>query len=287
MLWGMFFADSGRSFAMRTAHDMPLRGNTQSRSASSSRRPLYRWLPLVIVLSAVAVVWALGINRYFSFSMIAENRQALRLFVSGNFILSVAVYALVYFAATALLLPAAALLTMLGGFLFGWAVAGAVTVIAATLGATFLFMAARSSFGDLLVKKGGTLVGKLARGFANDAFSYLLFLRLVPVFPFFVVNIAPALCSVKTRTFFLATLIGIIPATFAYAVLGSGLDSMIQSELLAYQQCAKEQGAENCIFAFHPVSLLSPQIIAAFLLLGAMALVAPLLKHLKATKSSG
>jgi uncharacterized membrane protein YdjX (TVP38/TMEM64 family) len=272
---------------MRTAHDMPLPGNTQSRSASSSRRPLYRWLPLVIIIGAVALAWVLGLHRYFSLSMIVENREVLRSFVSGNFILSVALYALVYFTATALLVPGAALLTMLGGFLFGWAVAGPITVISATLGATFLFMAARSSFGDLLVKKRGTLVSQLARGFAKDAFSYLLFLRLVPVFPFFVVNIAPALCSVKTRTFFLATLIGIIPATFAYAVLGSGLDSMIQSELLAYRQCAKEQGADNCIFAFHPVSLLSPQIIAAFLLLGAMALIAPLLKHLKAAKLSG
>jgi uncharacterized membrane protein YdjX (TVP38/TMEM64 family) len=159
-----------------------------------------------------------------------------------------------------------------------------VTVLAATLGATVLFLTARSSFGDLLLRRKSRLVSRLASGFSDDAFSYLLFLRLVPLFPFFVVNIAPALCAVKTRTFVLATLIGIIPATFAYAVLGSGLDQIIRTELVSYERCVREGGGGQCEMSIDALSLLTPELIFAFLFLGAMALLPPLLKYRKASK---
>jgi uncharacterized membrane protein YdjX (TVP38/TMEM64 family) len=245
-----------------------------------ARPQLLRWLPLLLIAAAVALAWGLGWARYLSLSAIAENREGLRSLVSGHLLLSLAVYAVVYFVATALFLPGAALLTVLGGFLFGWAVAAPVTVVSATLGATLLFLVARTSFGDLLARRGGGIVRRLASGFAENAFSYLLFLRLVPLFPFFIVNIAPAFCNIKTRTFVLATMIGIIPATIAYAALGAGLDSIIETELLAYQKCLKAHGA-NCAFAFHPASLLKPELLAAFLFLGVMALLAPWIKRLK------
>jgi uncharacterized membrane protein YdjX (TVP38/TMEM64 family) len=239
-----------------------------------------RFLPLLVVLAAVLGAWVLGLNRYLSFSAIAENREVLRSFVAAHFLLSLAAYGLVYFVATVVLLPGAALLTILGGFLFGWHLAAALTIVAATLGATLIFLVARSSIGDILVKRAGQRINRLARGFAADAFSYLLFLRLVPLFPFFVVNIAPALFNVRTRTFFLATLIGIAPATVAYSILGAGLDSIIRSKLEDHRRCLAA-GGQECALSLEPSALFTAPLIAAFLLLGVTALLPPLLKYFR------
>jgi uncharacterized membrane protein YdjX (TVP38/TMEM64 family) len=239
-----------------------------------------RFLPLLVVLAAVIGAWALGLNRYLSFSSIAENRELLRSFVAANFPLSLAAYGVAYFLATVVLLPGAALLTILGGFLFGWQFAAALTIVAATLGATLIFLVARSSFGDVFVRRAGQRVNKLSSGFAADAFSYLLFLRLVPLFPFFIVNIAPALFNVRTRTFFFATLIGIAPATIAYSVLGAGLDSIIESELEDHRRCLAS-GAQHCMLNLDPFELFTAPVIAAFLLLGMIALLPPILKHFR------
>ncbi|HEY7764825.1 MAG TPA: VTT domain-containing protein [Aestuariivirgaceae bacterium] len=250
--------------------------------AESARRPFLRWLPLIL-LAAIAFAWAFNLDDYLSLLTIAENREALRSFVTENLVLSLSAYALVYVLSTALLLPGAALLTLFGGFLFGWQLAAPVTILSATLGATLIFWAARSSFGGVLLRRGGVFANKLASGFAADAFCYLLFLRLVPVFPFFIVNIAPALCNVRTRIFLLATLIGIAPATVAYSVLGAGLDFIIQAELVSYRQCMTA-ASTPCSFMLDPFALLTPPMLAAFLLLGVLALIPPVLKHLRAAK---
>ena len=249
-------------------------------------RRLGRWLPMLGLLLAGIAFWASGLHRYLSLSTIAENREALRDLVAGNMPLALTVYALGYIVLTALLVPGTALLTILGGFLFGWAAAGVVTIFAATAGATMLFIAARSSLGDLLRRRGGNLANSIASRFSADAFSYLLFLRLVPLFPFFAINIAAALCSIRTRTFILATLIGIIPGTFAYAALGSGLDGIIRSEHLAYRQCVAAKGAAACSFDISAASLLKPELLAAFALLSLIALV-PLLMRRWADRKKG
>jgi uncharacterized membrane protein YdjX (TVP38/TMEM64 family) len=250
-------------------------------------RRLGRWLPMLALLLAGIAFWASGLHRYLSLSAIAENRETLRGLVSGNMFLALTAYALLYVLLTALLVPGTALLTILGGFLFGWVAAGAVTIFAATAGATLLFAVARSSLGDLLRRRGGNLANNIARRFSADAFSYLLFLRLVPLFPFFAVNIAAALCSIRTQTFVLATLIGIIPGTFAYAALGSGLDGIIRSEHLAYRQCVAEKGAGACSFDISAASLLKPELLAAFVLLSLFALVPPLLRRWNDRKKGG
>ena len=249
-------------------------------TAPGRARSFSRFLPLLVIFAAVVAAWALGLNRYLSFSAIAENRETLRSIVAAHFSLSLAAYGLVYVLATVLLLPGAALLTILGGFLLGWQLAAALTIVSATIGATLIFLAARSSFGDVLVKRAGQRISKLACGFAADAFSYLLFLRLVPIFPFCIVNIAPALCNVRTRTFVLATLLGIAPATIAYSVLGAGLDSIISSELIDHRRCLAS-GGHDCALALDPSELFTAPMIAAFVLLGALALLPPLLRHFR------
>jgi uncharacterized membrane protein YdjX (TVP38/TMEM64 family) len=259
---------------------------SQAMERSHARR-LGRWLPMLALFLAGIAFWASGLHRYLSMSTIAENREMLRGFVSGNMLLAVTAYGLLYVVVTALLVPGTALLTILGGFLFGWAAAGVVTIFAATAGATLLFIAARSSLGDLLRRRGGNLANSIACRFSADAFSYLLFLRLVPLFPFFAINIAAALCSIRTQTFVLATLIGIIPGTFAYATLGSGLDGIIRSEHLAYRQCVAEKGAGACSFDISAASLLKPELLAAFALLSLMALVPPLVRRWADRKKVG
>ena len=123
-------------------------------------------------------------------------------------------------------------MTIAGGFLFGAWIGGLCAVIGATLGATAIFLAARAGLGGL-AQRAGRFVGKLEAGFRADAFNYLLVLRLVPIFPFWLVNLVPALVGVRLPTYVLATFLGIVPGTFVYASLGNGLGSLVEEPDLA------------------------------------------------------
>ena len=126
-------------------------------------------------------------------------------------------------------LPGAALMTIIGGFLLGqWVGTGAV-VIGATLGASVLFVSARSASQDLLAKKMGPWAKKMQAGFQKNAFSYLLTLRLIPLFPFVIINLVAALLQLPFRIFFWGTFLGIIPGSFVYTSLGVALQDLIQS----------------------------------------------------------
>jgi uncharacterized membrane protein YdjX (TVP38/TMEM64 family) len=267
---------------------LPLEGHAVKVGPSElQRKPpgaLARWAPLAIIVAGACLAYGLGLHRHLTFAAVAERHGALRQFVDDSLILAIALYGLIYVATTALSLPGAAILTILGGFLFGWAVAAVVTVIAATLGASIIFLVARSSFGDVLARKAGPSLKKVMDGFAEDAFNYLLFLRLVPLFPFWLVNIAPALVGVNLKTFVAATFIGIIPGTFAFAILGSGLDSIIAAQTVSYNRCVAVEGAANCVLDLDPAAVLTPQIVAALAALGIAALIPVALKRLKARK---
>jgi uncharacterized membrane protein YdjX (TVP38/TMEM64 family) len=128
--------------------------------------------------------------------------------------------------------PGAAILTIAGGFLFGTWVGGLCAVIGATLGATAIFLAARAGLAGL-AHRAGRFVEKLEAGFRADAFNYLLVLRLVPIFPFWLINLVPALVGVRLPTYMLATFLGIVPGTFVYASLGNGLGSLVEEPDLA------------------------------------------------------
>ncbi len=247
---------------------------------------LKRWAPLVILLSGIAAVYASGLHEYLSLTAIADNRDALMAFVADNAVLAAASYMAIYIAAVAFSLPGAALLTILGGFLFGWFLGGVFTVVAATAGAVAIFLAAKTSLGDTLASRAGPWMEKLSGGFREDAFNYMLFLRLVPVFPFWLVNIAPAIAGVGLGTYALTTLIGIVPGTFAFSTLGSGLDSIITQQKAAYQTCIAENGAANCEFALDAGALVTPQLLAAFAALGVVALIPVVVKKLRARKNA-
>jgi uncharacterized membrane protein YdjX (TVP38/TMEM64 family) len=215
-----------------------------------------RWLPLVALIAGLALFFALGLQRYLSFAALCDNRTWLLQQVGRHFLPSLLAYGLVYIAAVAFSLPGGAVLTMAGGFLFGQWLGTAVTVVAATVGATLLFAAARSAIGDPLRAKAGPWLKRLEQGFRRDAVSYLLVLRLVPLFPFFVVNLVPAFLGVPARLFVWTTLVGIIPGTFVFATVGAGLGSVFDA--------GEPRG---------PADVLTPQIVTALLGLAVLALI--------------
>ncbi len=168
-----------------------------------------------------------GGYRYLTFSALAQHRDWLCGLVQQWGIVAGFIYILVYAALVALSVPGAAILTIASGFLFGTWIGGLFAVIGATLGATAIFLAVRAGLGGL-AQRAGRLVGKLEAGFRHDAFNYLLVLRLIPIFPFWLVNLVPALVGVGLPTYMLATFLGILPGTFVYASLGNGLGDLVE-----------------------------------------------------------
>ena len=158
---------------------------------------LKRLWPLVPLLAVMALVLAMGWQHYLSFEALAENRDALRAFMAANMMLSLVAFIAIYAAAVALSLPGGAVLTLAGGFLFGWLLGGVASIIGATIGAAIVFLIARSALGEVLAARAGPWLSRFRQGFQDDAFSYLLFLRLVPIFPFWLVNLAPGLLGVS------------------------------------------------------------------------------------------
>ncbi len=190
-------------------------------------RSVKRFLPALCLAAGLAAFFALGLNRYVSLEALRQHRAELDAFVAAHAIVAGGVFILAYAAATALSIPGALFLTVAGGLLFGTGPGTALTVRGATAGATILFVAARSSFGQFLRSRATGWLERLAKGFRGNAFSYLLVLRLVPIVPFFIVNLVPAFLDVPLRTYVLATLIGIVPGAFVYASVGAGLGDVL------------------------------------------------------------
>jgi uncharacterized membrane protein YdjX (TVP38/TMEM64 family) len=187
---------------------------------------LRRWLPVAMLGAAVALFFALGLGRYLTFEALAANRAALSAWVARLGPAAPVVYSLLYGAITALSVPGAALLTMTGGFLFGTVPGALAALVGATSGATIVFLVARSSFGTLLERRAGPRLRKLEAGFRANAVSYLLVLRLVPLFPFSLVNIVAGLFGMQLATFVICSVVGMAPATFIFASLGAGLGAV-------------------------------------------------------------
>lgn len=240
-----------------------------------------RWLPACALLILAGLAYLAGLDRYVSLQMIAENRGLLKDFAAQHIISALLLYAAVYIAVVALSLPGAAILSIVGGFLFGWRISAPTTVVAATLGAIIVFHIVKTSLGAALAERAGPTARKLSQGFAKDAFNYLLFLRLVPAFPFFLVNAVAGLSGVAMRTFILATVIGIIPGSIAFGYLGTGLDSIIDAQTDIYDRCVAAHGAANCVLELDASALVTTDIVIAFLALGVVALLPVAVKYWK------
>lgn len=262
--------------------------NPPSKSAAG---PLQRWLPLVVIVAAAGLVFAMGWHKYLSFKTIGLNYETLRAFIGQNLAGALALYVLGYVAVVALSLPGALIMTLAGGLLFGWQLGALATVLGATLGATLLFLIARSSFGEALAERAGPAIASLRDGFRENALSYMLFLRLVPAFPFVVVNLAAAVLGVPLKTYVVGTLIGIIPGTAAYSVAGAGLGSVIEAQNASYQACLAKAGggsgaAVRCPYSIDTSALVTKELVIAFALLGLVALIPVALKKWKARNAA-
>lgn len=186
-----------------------------------------RFLPLLALAAGLGLFLALRLDRYVSVAALGEHRDALLAFVDAKPVAAGAAFVAVYALAVACSIPGAVVLTLAGGFLFGTWLATLYVVTGATAGAVGVFLAARTALGDALRRRAGPRLARLETGFRENAFSYLLFLRLLPLAPFWLVNLVPAFLGVRLRVFALATVIGIVPASFIYASVGSGLGAVL------------------------------------------------------------
>lgn len=241
-------------------------------AATGTTGKIKRFAPLIVIGGGLGLAYAFGLQDYFSLEYLAESREMLREFVSDNYVLSLLGFGLVYAIATAVAFPAASILSIFIGFLFGWFIGGIVVAFAATAGASALFIAAKTAFRDTLKKKLGPRTKNLAEGFEKDALGYLFVLRLAPVVPFFVTNIAPAFFDVRLRDYVIATFFGILPGVFAYTFLGQGVESV----LIAAEQSGMKPSVAD---------LVTPQITLAFVALAVVAAIPVIIRKLRARKS--
>jgi len=248
-----------------------------------ARSIVRRWLPLAAIAALSVGAIAFGWNRNVSFETLVRHHGAVHAFIQDKWIAAVAIYVAIYVVAVALSVPGGLVMTLSGGFLFGGLVGGAAAVVGATAGATIIFAIARSAFGEHLARRAGPAAERLAEGFRADAFHYLLFLRLVPVFPFFLVNLVPALVGVRLPTFVAATGIGIIPAAFSLAFLGASLDSVIRAQGAVYNACLAA-GRGDCKLDFNIKAAVTPELLGALAALGVLALIPVAVKRIRARR---
>ncbi|WP_208976303.1 TVP38/TMEM64 family protein [Polycladidibacter stylochi] len=232
-----------------------------------------RWIPLLVIAALAVMAYALGWYQHISLEELIRNRNDLNAELARSPLYFITAYMVIYILLTALSFPGAAFLTIVGGFFFGLVLGVTLSVVSASLGATIVFWAAQTAFGQTLAKRAGPLAQKMAKGFENNAFNYLLFLRLCPIFPFWAVNIAPALLKVPLRTFLITTFLGIIPGSFAYVFIGTGLESVILAQEAANEGCLTDNSCHIELEA-----LVTPHLVWGLLFLAFVSLI-PVFYH--------
>ncbi len=192
------------------------------------RAQLLRYLPLILI-GLVALVGAVAFRDLLSFETLRSNREALLAWRDANYLLSVCSFVAAYVAIVAFSLPGATVATLTGGFLFGLFPGVLFNVAGATVGATLLFLAARAGLGKRLAAGMDTSEGRIRRikdGIDANQWSMLFLLRLLPLVPFFVANLLPALFGVALMPFMVTTFFGILPGSLVYTSVGSGLGAV-------------------------------------------------------------
>jgi uncharacterized membrane protein YdjX (TVP38/TMEM64 family) len=205
--------------------------NSPGTPATDAAKPsAWRLLPLIAIVAAgIACYFVFDLGQFFSFAALSEHRQDLLAWRDDNQTLAMATFVVIYSAVVALSLPGGVWMTLTGGFLFGLVEGTGCAVLGATLGAALVFLIARYALADFFHAKAGPTVRKMEAGFCDNALSYLLFLRLVPLFPFWLVNLVPAILGMPLRTFVIGTFFGIIPGTFVFNSVGNGLGRLFDA----------------------------------------------------------
>lgn len=232
------------------------------------RRTLGRLLPALLLAAGLALLLLTGAADRLDAAAIVRHRSDLLAWVAAQPLLSPLLFTLLYMAAVAVSLPVGLLLTVTAGFLFGPLLGTLAAVVGATGGAAILFLAARSALGAPLRDRVAAALRRMDGQFRDNAFNYLLSLRLVPIFPFWLVNIVPAFTDMTLRAYLLATALGILPGTLVYALVGNGLGAVLDAG-----------GAPDLEIIFRPA------ILAPLLGLAMLALLPVLLKRRRGAMS--
>ncbi|MBT5767223.1 VTT domain-containing protein [Emcibacteraceae bacterium] len=228
-----------------------------------------KYLPIALLVSGLLLAIYFDVHKLLSFEVIGENYSLIKNYIDEQFLLSIIIFAAGYALIVAFSIPGASVLSLMYGALLGTVVSGFLVVISATIGASMIFLAARYAFADTLKERAGPWLSKMQDGFNKNAVSYLLFLRLVPAFPFFVVNIVPAFMGVTLRTYVITTFFGIMPGTFVFASIGNGIGYVL------------EQGKTPDLSI-----LSSPEILLPLAALGLLSLIPIAYKKIKAGKAA-
>jgi uncharacterized membrane protein YdjX (TVP38/TMEM64 family) len=221
---------------------------------------------IILFVSAaviIALFFSFDLQRFMTLAALKANRQTLLDYYAAHKLIMVAGFVAIYIAQTALSLPGAAILSLAAGAIFGSILGTVYANIAATTGATLAFLVTRYLLRDVVLNKFGNKLEKMNKELEERGLSYLLFLRLVPLFPFFLINLAAGLTRLPLRTFFFGTMIGIIPGGFVYVNAGASLATIDSLSGIA-----------------------SPRVLGSFALLGVFALVPVLYNKLKARKQT-
>ena len=226
-----------------------------------------RLIPVVLIVLAMALVFVFDLHHYLSIEALKEHRGSLTQFVEDKGVVAVFAFIVLYAVSTALSIPGGAVLSITGGFLFGGLLGGLYVVVGATIGATLLFLAAQTVLGNGLREKAGPWLQKMSDGFQENALSYLLVLRLVPIFPFFIVNLVPAFLGVRLRTYVLGTFIGILPGAMVFTFTGAGLGAILDADE-----------------PFSIAAILTPEITIALVGLALLSVLPVVYKKLKKTR---
>jgi len=228
---------------------------TQAHESQNWRKSTGKWIVFGLFAFGIAAFFYFDLARFVTLASLNENKEALKTYTESHYLFTVILYILLYFLQTTLSLPGAAIFTLAGGFLFGTLLGTLYVNISATAGATLAFLAARYLFRETIEYKFGKRLQSFHEGINENALSFLLTLRLIPLFPFFLVNLAAGLTRIRLTTYLLATSIGIIPGSLVFSNAGKQLGKI------------------------HSVrDITSPNVLGALTLLGLMA-IAPVVYH--------
>ncbi|MGH6948054.1 MAG: TVP38/TMEM64 family protein [Kiloniellales bacterium] len=221
---------------------------------TAARFSLWRLAPLLVLILGLIAFFAFGFHHQISAE--AFQRHSASLTEIADHWWAPLAYFAIYVLVTAFSLPVAVMATIAGGYMFGALLATLLTATAATLGATAVFLIARSALGEPLRVKAGPAIKKMESGFRKNALNYLLVLRLIPLFPFWLVNLVPAFLGVPLSTYVIGTVLGIVPGSFVFSNFGAGLQSVLS------------QGSELTLD-----SVVTPQIVISLVGLAILALL--------------
>jgi len=200
-----------------------------SASKGPSKPSWKRLVPLIAIISVTVLFFIFGLHHHLSFESLRDHREILIAWYDANKVFAVLCFSVFYAVVVAFSVPGATWMTLAGGFLFGTVVATVVVVVSATVGALGIFLIARYALADYFRDKAGNIGARMEAGFKENALSYLLFLRMVPLFPFWLVNLVPAFLNVPARTFLIGTFIGIIPGSAVFCSVGNGLGAVFEA----------------------------------------------------------